>query len=266
MTGIEIFLIVVGMVAIIGSFVFSNQFESTDQKNVNVLDSIDEEALHKRIDEVVDEILDGKLENTEAKIDKIMNEKIMTVGEYSDNVISNIDKNHDEVMFLYGMLNDKEKDVKKAILDVENLKRSIKKDKAQTTEAEAVNTDVEEYIEEKNAEAKLERELLTGHSDASFFDASNHNSSNNPSDKAAKNPKGRNARNRKGNRQSSYGRNEEDKNSGVALSAKNVKEKSNNNEKILELYRQGKEPVEIAKKLKLGMGEVRLVIDLYKNR
>ena len=40
----------------------------------------------------------------------------------------------------------------------------------------------------------------------------------------------------------------------------------NNNNKILELYKDGFTNIEIAKMLNLGMGEVRLVIDLYKNR
>jgi DNA-binding NarL/FixJ family response regulator len=35
---------------------------------------------------------------------------------------------------------------------------------------------------------------------------------------------------------------------------------------ILDLYNEGKSNIEIAKQLKLGMGEVRLVIDLYNNR
>ena len=40
---------------------------------------------------------------------------------------------------------------------------------------------------------------------------------------------------------------------------------ANKNEQILELYRQGKSNVVIAKTLGLGVGEVKLVIDLYKN-
>ena len=40
---------------------------------------------------------------------------------------------------------------------------------------------------------------------------------------------------------------------------------TNKNEQILELYRQGKSNVVIAKTLGLGVGEVKLVIDLYKN-
>ena len=38
----------------------------------------------------------------------------------------------------------------------------------------------------------------------------------------------------------------------------------NNNEEILKMYRSGKSNIEIAKALGLGLGEVRLVIDLFK--
>ena len=40
--------------------------------------------------------------------------------------------------------------------------------------------------------------------------------------------------------------------------------KANNNQKIIELHEQGKSTVEIAKELNLGVGEVKLVIDLFK--
>ena len=40
----------------------------------------------------------------------------------------------------------------------------------------------------------------------------------------------------------------------------------NYNDRILELFESGKSKVAIAKELNLGVGEVKLVIDLYKNR
>ena len=40
----------------------------------------------------------------------------------------------------------------------------------------------------------------------------------------------------------------------------------NNNDQILEMYQGGRSPVDIARELDLGVGEVKLVIDLYKNR
>lgn len=40
----------------------------------------------------------------------------------------------------------------------------------------------------------------------------------------------------------------------------------NYNDRIMELYKSGKSNVAIARELNLGVGEVKLVIDLYKNR
>ena len=40
----------------------------------------------------------------------------------------------------------------------------------------------------------------------------------------------------------------------------------NNNERILDLFQQGRSTVAIARELGLGVGEVKLVIDLFKNQ
>ena len=40
----------------------------------------------------------------------------------------------------------------------------------------------------------------------------------------------------------------------------------NNNERILELFQQGRSTVAIARELGLGVGEVKLVIDLFRNQ
>ena len=50
----------------------------------------------------------------------------------------------------------------------------------------------------------------------------------------------------------------------IGFTGETAEEGQNNNEKILKMHRQGKSTVEIAKELGLGVGEVKLVIDLYK--
>lgn len=251
---------IVGIVAIVGSFVFAAPLEGEEKATGNVLDSISEAELQKKIDEVVDRVMEEKIEATEAKIDKIMNEKIMTVGEYSDNVISDIDKNHDEVMFLYGMLNDKEKDVKKALIDVENLKRSIQNSESSPEAASGQPQD-----KNSSGSGSTSGEETPAQEMEAFYN--NGEKQQSSSSKRNHDRRKKNAKNKK-NVVPDTGMEKEPyvKNSGVALSAREVREKSGNNEKILELYRKGKEPMQIAKELKLGMGEVRLVIDLYKNR
>ena len=50
----------------------------------------------------------------------------------------------------------------------------------------------------------------------------------------------------------------------IGFMGETAEEGQNNNEKILEMHRQGKSTVAIARELGLGVGEVKLVIDLYK--
>ena len=65
MTGMELFLIMVGIVAIIGSFVFSERLEKADKSTGSLMDKMNEEAIQEKIEEVVDRMLDEKVEATE---------------------------------------------------------------------------------------------------------------------------------------------------------------------------------------------------------
>lgn len=166
MAGMEIFLIIIGVTAIIGSFVFEKTLEKNDNTNENN-SGVTEAMLEEQVSKAVDHILDDRIEETEAKMDKLSNEKIMAVGDYSDNVLKEIDKNHDEVMFLYSMLNEKEKEVKNAVNDVENIKRSInviteneKADKADKSETFANN-----QINNNIKNTRVSRETISDVSD-----------------------------------------------------------------------------------------------------
>ena len=114
MAAVEIFLILAGMVAIASSFIFSDKLLINDKKLNEEIEKATEERVRSQVDKAVDHILDDKIENTEAEINKISNERLLEMGDYYKTVSDEISKNHDEVMFLYGMLNDKEKDIKNA--------------------------------------------------------------------------------------------------------------------------------------------------------
>ena len=57
-------------------------------------------------------------EKTEASLDKISNTKILEMNEYADNVKKEINRNHNEVMFMYDMLNEKDKEIKTTVKSV----------------------------------------------------------------------------------------------------------------------------------------------------
>lgn len=268
MTGMEIFLIIVGVASIVVSFAFANVLDKNDDTKVNN-SGVTEAMLEEQVSKAVDHILDDRIEQTEAKMDKLSSEKIMAVGDYSENVLKEIDKNHDEVMFLYSMLNEKEKEVKNTVKDVENIKRSINvfsdvrnKEDIQAT-VNMKDTDSKTYEAEIKTEEDLKYKKLSGKIGTDGYKNNLKKSTKKNTRKSSDNSKeNRNVSGDNGTLKADTV--SVQKNKGVVLAHDEVKK--NNNNRILELYSQGKTNMEIAKELKLGMGEVRLVIDLYKNK
>ena len=186
MTGIEIFLIIVGVIALAISFFGDKIFENKEETN-SFDNKFNDEIIQQKVSAAIDGIIDEKVESTEIKIEKILNEKIMTVGEYSDNVISEIDKNHNEVMFLYGMLNDKEKEVKNTLIDIENIKKSIKKIEVEKeNKAQEKNVITEKTYENKSEEKKNIRSN-SGRNNQGKANLSKNNSAKNVTSKQSKN-------------------------------------------------------------------------------
>lgn len=231
MTGLEIFLIAVGIAAVSISFIIGEKIDG----NKTAISGFDEEkikeTLKAQVDEAVVDVVDETVEKTAKELDKISNEKIMAVSDYSENVLGEINKNHEEVMFLYSMLNDKEEDIKNTVRDVENVKKSVN---MLVKESETAGRDTYADSADMNDAAIEESEAVL---DGELAKAVAHEERNKENIKAA----------------------------GGEDSAETT-DADNNNSKILELYKDGFTNIEIAKMLNLGMGEVRLVIDLYKNK
>lgn len=218
MTGLEICLVIIGLICVACSFLFSEHLMAQDMKEemiggVNVA-SVTEEIVKREVEAEVANVIDNKIEEMEVRIDKITTEKIMALGDYSSDIQDKISQNHDEVMFLYNMLNDKEEVLKNTIRDIEAVKASVKK--------MAIVNDVAKDVTKKEPEAIKEVEK-------------------------AEVPKA------------------EVKTTEKTGSIRK-REISNNNQMILDLYAKGKSNIEIAKELGLGIGEVRLVIDLFNSR
>ncbi|MBE5925868.1 MAG: hypothetical protein E7270_02745 [Lachnospiraceae bacterium] len=226
MTGIEIFLIIVGIGLVVASFIITEKIEentSGDEQDTKFA-AVTEEIMRQQIDIAAQNVVDETVEKTEVMLDKLSSEKIMAVSEYSDTVLKEINKNHDEVMFLYSMLNDKEKEIKNTVRDIENVKKTVNDIKKETL-IQSEEAEVDESVDTEN-----EIKEVTEIKEKNIF-----------------------KREKKKER--------EKKQKPLVEPRKN-----NNNDKILDMYNKGFSNVEIAKKLGIGIGEVRLVIDLFKNR
>lgn len=234
MSTLEICLLVVGIVLMIASFFITEKLSNSELKKLsdlstNEMQKILERSLNDaqvKVDNMVDQVIDHSIEKSmeivERALDKETNEKMRVLTEYSDTVLESINKTHNEVMFLYSMLNDKHSELTKyagnlaqLAIHLEELEQNVEKTLAESDE-----------IIQKAQEARQERQV-----------------SATPAESVAEE---------------------------VVLEPEEAEpetqeeEQVNHNQLILEKYKDGKSAIEIARELGLGVGEVRLVIGLFR--
>ena len=119
MSVLEIVLIVIGIVLMFGSFFITEKLSSGELDKIAELSTEEMKRILERnlndaqvkvnnmVDQVIDHSIEKSMEIVERALDKETNEKMRVLTEYSDTVLESINKTHNEVMFLYSMLNDK---------------------------------------------------------------------------------------------------------------------------------------------------------------
>lgn len=122
----EIVLLIIGFIILVISFILpeskgNNPMESKKDIEKEIHDLVESEMnqVRNRVDDVVNEAMDYAMEKTEKNLEKICTEKIMAVSDYSDTVLEDIHKNHEEAMFLYDVLNAKHSNLKEVAEEVD---------------------------------------------------------------------------------------------------------------------------------------------------
>ena len=260
MGALEIFLIIFGIVLVVISFVFGEHLSSIDNKNLEYdgnVAKVTKEIVKKEVEAEVANVIDEKIEQAEVKLDKITNEKIMALGDYSDDVNVKITKNHDEVMFWYDMLSDKEKTIKNTVKDIEALKTSVKNlsgnIKSENSYTETTNENNDSLDNHLNNSKSGINEILNVKEKKNYTNDKSHDNEKNISEDIKE-------------LELNKEKIKEKNNSSDVKESDNKQKLSNDNMEILRLHKEGKSAVEIAQKLERGVGEVQLVIGLYKDR
>ena len=123
MTMLEIVLLLIGIICIAVSFMFSVKLDGTEktQSTGTKLSDNQKEDIRRQITSVFNEqtvrITQTVEDRTRDELERLSNQKIKEFAEYSDTVLGEINKSHNEVMFLYDMLNEKSKEVHNNIRD-----------------------------------------------------------------------------------------------------------------------------------------------------
>lgn len=168
MNWMEIVLLAAGAGAFIISFLIpgkSDKGQGEQQIDEELIRSIIDKEMadaKDRVTEVVDETLEYAVEKTERASERISNEKIMAISEYSETVLSDMNKAHQEVMFLYDMLNDKHNNLKETVKHVDKTAKEAEEAVALAAKAqeEARTRQAQEEAarqEERERNAALER-------------------------------------------------------------------------------------------------------------
>lgn len=161
MNWIEVMLLIFGAGALAASFMIpakNRKEDAAQQVDGELIRSLIEKEMadaKDRVSEVVDETLDYAVEKTERSCERISNEKIMAISEYSETVLADINKSHQEVMFLYDMLNDKHNNLKETVKHVD--KTAKEAEEAANAAAIALAAKAKEEAKEK-AKERMEAE------------------------------------------------------------------------------------------------------------
>lgn len=221
MTGLEVAVLLIGILAVVGSFFITKKMSSDDIEEIQKMSQaeiktiLDKElsGAEGKIKQSIMDKLDDSFEELERKTDKETNDKIKEISQYSDTVLTSMNKSHDEIMFMYDMLNKKQEKITELTKQVEVMEDTLRALKDEIESKEQIVFEPVEEIDTPELESLKEE----------FIKKYDTNQS------------------------------EQDKS-----------DEGNANSEILALAKSGYSEIEIAKKLGLGLGEVKLVLGLFK--
>lgn len=326
MTTLEILLLILGAVIFIASFIVpesKSELDAADrqltQEKLQELLQDEMKNVRSQVADAVDETVHYSMEKTERGLERLTNEKMTAVSEYAQTVLEDIHKNHEEVMFLYDMLNNKHENLKETATEVS---MAVKEANAKVSELDAARTQepeidpdlpVEPVMEDARTGKPIVEEPFEPISLSGIEKLKRREDSLHEMDKAAESvvkkaiaqspviPKEKKAapaekeekpvetekkaaakpaakpvekakpakptesKPKKAAKAKTETKPQQTQESGdIALSLQPITDNSNKNERVLALHKQGKSNVAIAKELGLGVGEVKLIIDLFK--
>lgn len=258
MTAFEILLIIIGLILFVGSFFVSEKITASkeqlkvaiDEKEVKKLLESQIKDMDEELTQVVIENIENSTIDVKRSMEKLSNEKIMAIDEYATTVMESIHKNHNEVLFFYGMLNDKKKEIKETADLIANANKGINKKLAEAL-------DVMEKMDSKILSINQNNSNQTnGFEKALLLE-----------EQSIQKEKLLEEIPNDANSVEDYETFEDQLIEKKYIHKDidvNTKDASNYNHIILEMSEEGKSAFDIAKNLGLGVGEVQLIIDLFK--
>lgn len=239
---VEIIMLLCGIAFLILSFFVGNEKSSQhpEYTDADLFSAEKISEIKKELESSIEEKADDLLEETKNKLAAASNETIISVDEFTRQTLERINHNHEEVVFMYNMLQNKEEELKK---NTDEFKKTI------------------DEFEKKKEEIKNAMPSAVLPSESGIEMARKKSTVKTGTDKKVS--------------KQTVKKVPKSSETVAAVSAEpvlpqterildgNESDDDNKTSKILALYHNKKSVLEISKALGLGQGEVKLVIDLY---
>jgi hypothetical protein len=240
MSPVEIIFVLLGIGILIASCFVGSKDEKTDTAMLLQDEALElqKEEIKKYAEQLMEEKSEEAVIKTDDYLSKISNEKIMSVNDFSSQLMEKIDANHKEVVFLYDMLNQKEDEIKQTVQQFEVEKKEfqeviedvIRLTKQIKSTMKSDNADTSTIVvKPKKSESKKSTAKTVTTAPTKTQEPV----------KAVENQ------------------------SDGQLEFAEMLQADRQKEEVLKMHKQGKSVLEISKTMGMGQGEVKLIIGLY---
>lgn len=265
----EVILLVTGFVCLCVSFFIARSSDTSGEDYQDSLSSSavwtekEEQMIRNRVAKLLEERQTDLIDKTTEELNHLCNDKIIAIDEFSRPLLEKIENNHQEVVFMYNMLNEKEKEIKKILAESvvkEERKpegQGIKKEQpVQELSRQTVPTQKQKVPAQRSSVPQApEQPPVPQKSSAQKSPAQKTSGRQVPVQPVSNEAvSGKAVQKRSGEKPKQTKKAMPD---GRSMDV---------NELIQKMYKEGKSIIEISKALNIGQGEVKLVITLYGGR
>lgn len=270
----EVLILLAGLIFFVASFFFGGKKSAGEEvdtdaeiRKIKEAAVLHEGEIRERLNALLSQECGTAIDDVKEKLSEISNDKIMAVDEYAGQVLARIENNNQSVVFLYDMLQKKEDEMKSTMNKMEQTRREnrelfdrleeLKQAKARVASRNAAKQKVGNEVLKQTKSGQAEKdaalangENLAGH-ETQEAEGTAHEAvadlSHTQAEALTKIP------------HSMPGEDleqEQEKEEGATA-------QPDRQEQVLALYRENISVKDISKKLAMGQGEVKLIIDLY---
>lgn len=255
MNTLQICLFIFGLIVFVGSFFITEKLSSSDTEMISRLSEKEVKSLvekelsqaSEQMDRLLTEKSEEAVEKIEVSTDKDTNEKLMSIGEYSDTILKAMNESHDEIMFIYQILNEKQENITNMVSEIGKQESALRNMKASIEDKLKELEEKEVALKQQESKAEEAQKLHFKEDVRSLKEAFIEKM-----DQVEETKKEKSAI-------ESLQASQNEKKATVPLDSS----KDELKKKIVSMHQEGFSEVEIAKKCGVGIGEIKLILGLF---